>query len=89
VLIAQNSQIVGLERRVSAVGRDTITHPPNGHDDLANAVAGAASLSRYGGYDISFRWISGPERPPEDPRQVEERRRKLYELLLRGEKIPF
>jgi hypothetical protein len=34
------SQIASLERRVSAVGKETITHPPNGHDDLANAVAG-------------------------------------------------
>jgi hypothetical protein len=83
------AQIVGLERRVSAAGRETITHPDHGHDDLANAVAGAARLSQYGGYDHSFRWVSGPEQPPEDPKVVEERRRKLYELLLRGEKIPF
>jgi hypothetical protein len=54
------SQIVSLERRVSAVGKDTITHPPNGHDDLANAIAGAASLSKYGGYDTSFRWVRAP-----------------------------
>jgi hypothetical protein len=36
-------QIVGLERRTSAVGRDTISHPDRGHDDVANAVAGAAA----------------------------------------------
>src|SRR5258708_3292711 len=35
-------QIVGLERRTSAVGRDTISHPDRGHDDVVNAVAGAA-----------------------------------------------
>ena len=29
------SQIVGLERRTSAVGRDTISHPDRGHDDVA------------------------------------------------------
>ena len=39
-------QIVGLERRTSAVGRDTISHPDRGHDDVANAVAGAAALSK-------------------------------------------
>ena len=44
-------QIVGLERRTSAVGRDTISHPDRGHDDVANAVAGAAALSKFGGYD--------------------------------------
>ena len=32
--------IVGLKRRTSAVGRDTISHPDRGHDDVANAVAG-------------------------------------------------
>ena len=42
-------QIVGLERRTSAVGRDTISHPDR-HDDVANAVAGAAALSKFGGY---------------------------------------
>ena len=41
-------QIVGLERRTSAVGRDTISHPDRGHHDVANAVAGAAALSKFG-----------------------------------------
>jgi hypothetical protein len=52
-------QIVSLERRVAAGGRETITHPDRGHDDLANAVAGAAKLSRYGGYN--FWWPIGPD----------------------------
>jgi hypothetical protein len=50
-------QIVGLERRTSAVGRDTISHPDRGHDDVANAVAGAAALSKFGGYDTSMSWV--------------------------------
>ena len=54
-------QIVGLERRTSAVGRDTISHPERGHDDVANAVAGAAALSNFGGYDTSLRWVSGDD----------------------------
>ena len=54
-------QIVGLERRTSAVGRDTISHPDRGHDDVANAVAGAAALSKFGGYDSSLRWVSGDD----------------------------
>lgn len=33
------NQLVGLERR-SGRGRDAIDHAPNGHDDLANSVAG-------------------------------------------------
>jgi len=28
---------------------------------VANAVAGAAALSKFGGYDRSMRWISGPD----------------------------
>jgi hypothetical protein len=35
------SQLVGLERRTARSGRDSIDHPPGGHDDLANCVAGA------------------------------------------------
>lgn len=38
------NQLVGLERRVARGGRESIDHAPNGHDDLANAVAGAVSL---------------------------------------------
>ena len=33
-------QFVGLERRTSRGGRDSIDHPPGGHDDRANAAAG-------------------------------------------------
>jgi hypothetical protein len=89
------SQIASLERRVSAAGRETITHADHAHDDLANAVAGAASLSKYGGYnsrpDLPGRdWIGGGSAPPrEDPQVVAERRKKLVELLMRGERIPF
>lgn len=35
------TQLVSLERRTARGGRDTIDHPPNGHDDVSNAVAGA------------------------------------------------
>jgi len=35
------NQLTLLERRTSRGGRDTINHPPNGHDDVANAVAAA------------------------------------------------
>jgi hypothetical protein len=34
-------QLCGLERRVSRAGKDSIDHARGGHDDLANAVAGA------------------------------------------------
>jgi hypothetical protein len=36
------NQLVGLERRVSRAGRDSIDHVRNGHDDCVNACAGVA-----------------------------------------------
>lgn len=35
------AQLVGLERRTARGGKDSISHGPGGHDDVANAVAGA------------------------------------------------
>jgi len=40
------SQFMALERRVRAGGKDLITHPPGGHDDLANAAAGGVYYAR-------------------------------------------
>ena len=42
------AQLVGLERRVSRGGRDSIDHLPGGHDDLANAAAGALVIAGEG-----------------------------------------
>jgi hypothetical protein len=39
------SQLVALERRTTRVGRDLVDHPPGGHDDVANAEAGALILA--------------------------------------------
>lgn len=45
------TQLCGLERRVARGGRESIDHPPNGHDDLANAVAGVlVNLTKVSGY---------------------------------------
>ncbi len=38
------AQFCGLERRTARGGRDSIDHAPGGHDDVANAVAGALLL---------------------------------------------
>jgi hypothetical protein len=35
------SQLCGLERRTAWGGRESIDHDPGGHDDVANAAAGA------------------------------------------------
>lgn len=39
------SQYCGLERRTQRGGKDSIDHAPGGHDDLANASAGALLLA--------------------------------------------
>jgi hypothetical protein len=52
------AQICGLERRTGRSGKDSIDHAPNGHDDLANAVAGAAAATRSKyRYDSSLEWV--------------------------------
>jgi hypothetical protein len=33
------SELRSLERRTSRMGRDSVTHPPGGHDHYANALA--------------------------------------------------
>jgi hypothetical protein len=38
-------QLANLERRTRSGGRDLITHPSGGHDDLANSVAGVAAVA--------------------------------------------
>jgi hypothetical protein len=49
------AQLCSLERRTSRGGRDTIDHPPSGHDDLVNATAGAMHLC---------------SRPPQEPARL-------------------
>lgn len=39
------AQLIGLERRVSRSGKDSIDHSPGGRDDVANAAAGALVLT--------------------------------------------
>jgi hypothetical protein len=41
-------QLVQLDRRTARGGRDSIDHPRGGHDDVANAVAGAVQLAATG-----------------------------------------
>jgi hypothetical protein len=66
------AQLLGLERRTSRAGKDSIDHAPGGHDDLANAAAGALvdvtrkkPVARMGsiGVDGRISWQDA-ERPP-------------------------
>src|SRR5215472_10532240 len=53
------NQICMLERRTARGGRDSIDHPPNTHDDLANAIAGLCGCTRRKyAYDCSLSWVS-------------------------------
>ena len=55
-------QIVGLERRTARGGRDSIDHAPNGHDDLANVVAGVCAMfANQSRYDSSLAWVCDDE----------------------------
>jgi hypothetical protein len=78
------SQFVGLERRTSRGGRDTVDHAPGSHDDIANAVAGAAWLagasksmpvfslesSQNFARAIEQKFPNGPGSMPQGPRAV-------------------
>jgi hypothetical protein len=57
------AQLASLERRTSRAGRDTIGHPPGGHDDLANAVAGAAVLAEQRRKRMFSEFSNGPTGP--------------------------
>jgi hypothetical protein len=55
------SQLCSLERRTSRAGKDSIDHPPNGRDDVGNAVAGILSVAKRGSYPSDLSWVSdGP-----------------------------
>jgi hypothetical protein len=74
------NQLCALERRTSRGGRDSIDHPPGGHDDLANAVAGLVAVNnQYGGYDHSYRGFT--DDPADDPviARTERARRRFDE----------
>ena len=49
-------QLAALERRTSLSGRAVVGHPPRGHDDLANVIAGACvslKMVRQSGVSVS------------------------------------
>jgi hypothetical protein len=54
------SQLCALERRVARGGKDSIDHPPNGHDDLGNCIAGMAVLAKRPAYDENLDFVNGP-----------------------------
>ena len=68
------NQICSLERSVQRSGRDQITHPTHGHDDIANAIAGAVDYANnFTLFDSSFSWVSGRGPANETIEQAKER----------------
>ena len=62
-------QLISLERRTGRSGRDRVDHGPGGHDDLANAAAGALVLASASGTPVLWRgtdllWRTQPIRWP-------------------------
>jgi hypothetical protein len=61
-------QIIDLECHTARAGRDKIDHPPGGHDDLANAIAGLVARAAGSTYSFAGDWVSGADSDVE-PRQ--------------------
>ena len=61
------AQLTGLERRTARSGKDSIDHSAGGHDDVANAAAGALVLAqaadrkRIRGYTLAPPYLSPSE----------------------------
>jgi hypothetical protein len=81
------AQMVALECHTARAGRDRIDHPPGGHDDLANCIAGLVARLRGSINDITGEWITGPDKPPEHSKEREQRVKQLIERLKRGERV--
>jgi hypothetical protein len=62
-------QFCNLERRTARGGRDSIDHPPSGHDDLSNSVAGALLLAgkKAGHWTVSDELLAFASRPRPSP----------------------
>jgi len=56
------NQLANLERRTRSGGKDVIDHPPGGHDDVANAVAGVCNAFNH--KKISIGAFFAPSDPP-------------------------
>ena len=67
------AQIASLERRTARGGRDSVDHPPGGHDDLANVVCALAVQLAVKPEPVDDCWIvwpcgrDTPEPPPPAP----------------------
>ncbi|MBI5320882.1 hypothetical protein [Bradyrhizobium sp.] len=75
------TQLLGLERKVSRAGKDSIDHGPGGHDDVANAVAGVLTsmgVRKYK-YDASMAWVGSID--PSSSREQSPAAQRLASLV--------
>ena len=79
-------ELIGLERRTTRGGKDSIDHPPGSHDDLANSVAGLVSTKAASRYDLEL-FINGRRHDEKKP-HTHTGRRPLKEAL-RAAGIPL
>jgi hypothetical protein len=78
------TQLCALERRTGrGSGRDVIDHPPGGHDDIANSVAGAVVLAaaRRRGLVITPELLAAARMPPGGGRSADPYGRSLRVAL--------
>ena len=78
------AQFLALDRNVARGGRETIDHVPGGHDDVANAVAGACEEAKRVGAKMKQ-----PARPVIPPTTVVEiHKRRIAEALAKTRRAP-
>jgi hypothetical protein len=85
------NQLISLERRTARSGKDSISHPPGGHDDLANCVAGVASLAHRAPMRFSQEvkaWAAIPQRVNGVWHSFGIRRRALVNIDARPGAVP-
>src|SRR5262245_2809338 len=78
------SQLVGLERRVTRAGKDSIDHAPGGHDDLINAVAGVvAAVARRDPEEDFPGWYRFTPPTPWDPARRQRAEAEAVQIRMR------
>lgn len=79
---ALKSQLVGLDRKTSRAGRDSIDHEVGGHDDIANAACGALLLAAEIGSKLD------PPAKKAEPKTPEEAHRANLWARIHAEQKP-
>lgn len=85
------AQLCSLERRTVRGGRDSIDHPKDAHDDVANAVAGVVSMlaTDPNEYDQSYDWVFGKGKDPNKPDPEWQQQRYANFIATGGYKRPW